>query len=692
LLALSVPIIQQGSQDISAFYLANIYQQLSTQPDGSQAPIPSLSDPTEPFTPPTSGVWVNGLWFSSLVISLTCALLATLLQQWARRYQRVAHPRYNPHKRARIRAFYKHGVEKLHIPLMVEALPALLHTSLFLFFAGLSVFLFGVHLTIFKVVTTWIGLCFILYACLTFLPVIRKDSPYSAPLSSSVSFCLTGIRHLFFRLLKKFPDIDRSDFTLFPSRAHLYEFFSYSMDKTAEQFALKMSPKIDHLSLMWTFDSLDEDSDLAKFFEAFSRLCDSETGKELELQQGFIGPHKTRLSNALIGLMNRTLSSNLVTEPEKQRRITMCTKAVKSTSLLEISWILRRVLLEDWYQFLGSSEFGLFVQYWNTTDRVMYFYAKCVVALTVSLAQRDERWFQLAGSLLNAPRSLLNTYIANGDNIRLAGAIFVVRQTIQTYSGSAWDLREEILDVSSRTLETVCRLDIRGTLPELQHQFCGLWNKVVNTAQNDQHPHHRRVSMITLKNIRHLYIALHENPDTPQTAFYTTTNDCDPVLDNPMSYPMCMIDGHSSFSVPDLEFDEPDPRAAEDSLTAGHMLMPTPFRPALPSSSPPHMSAPSAPVLSMPSPPPIPAPSAPVSPFTYPLHMPRPSAPVLLSSPHMSAHFSPVPSMPSSPPMPAHSAPVPSMPSPPPISTPSAPDSPLSSPRLFPRILHQPRQ
>ncbi|KAH9976507.1 hypothetical protein BJV77DRAFT_601729 [Russula vinacea] len=178
LLALSVPNIQPNSQDTSSFYLAHIYQQLSTQPNGSQVPIPSsLSDPTQPFTPPTLGIWVNGLWFMSLVMSLTCALLATLLQQWARRYQRVAYPRYNPHKRARIRAFYKHGVDKLHIPWMVELLPALLHISLFLFFAGLSVFLFGVDFTIFKVVTSWIGLCVILYACLTFLPVIRKDSP-----------------------------------------------------------------------------------------------------------------------------------------------------------------------------------------------------------------------------------------------------------------------------------------------------------------------------------------------------------------------------------------------------------------------------------------------------------------------------------------------------------------------------------
>jgi hypothetical protein len=305
----------------------------------------------------------------SLVISLTCALLATLLQQWARRYQRVAYPRYNPYKRARIRAFYKHGVEKLHIPWMVELLPALLHVSLFLFFAGLSVFLFGVDLTIFKVVTSWIALCVILYACLTFLPVIRKDSPYSAPLSSSVSFCLTGIRYLFFRLLRKFPNIDRSTFTLFPSRAHLYDFFSHSMSKTAEQFALKMPPDIDHHSLMWTFDSLDEDTDLEKFFEGLSRLCDSETGKKLDLQERFIKAHEEKLSGALTELMNRTLSSNLVTEPVKQHRIIICTKVVESTSLLGIWWILRRVLLGDWYHFLGCIEFAVFLQNRNITDK-----------------------------------------------------------------------------------------------------------------------------------------------------------------------------------------------------------------------------------------------------------------------------------------------------------------------------------
>ncbi|KAI0246529.1 hypothetical protein BJV78DRAFT_1134971, partial [Lactifluus subvellereus] len=183
LLAVSVPDIRPNPQDTTAFYVASMYQLLS-QINGVNISIPSaLTNPASSFTPLPWAVWVNGLWFLSLAISLTCALLATLLQQWARRYLRVTCPRYSPHKRARVRSFYAEGVEKLHFRWAVETLPILLHISLFLFFAGLSVFLFSVNLTIFKVVIAWVGLCVIVYAWLTFLPIFYKNSPYHAPLS-----------------------------------------------------------------------------------------------------------------------------------------------------------------------------------------------------------------------------------------------------------------------------------------------------------------------------------------------------------------------------------------------------------------------------------------------------------------------------------------------------------------------------
>ena len=584
-LAISVQNIQPNPQVTSSFYLARLYQQSLTQPNGSQPPIPSsLTDPNEPFVPPISAVWVNGLWFSSLVISLTCGLLATLLQQWARRYERVAYPRYSPHRRARIRAFYKHGVEKLRIPWTIEVLPALLHVSLFLFFAGLSVFLFTIHLTIFKIVTTWIGVCAVLYAILTFLPVMRKDSPYSAPLSSSLSFCLTGIRYLFFRLLQRFPHFDPSIYLPLRSRdpraVHLDDFFSHSMTKTAEKYAFKMDPDIDYDSLLWTFQSLDEDTDFEKFFEGLPRLCDSETGKSLNLQQGFILPNKKTLSNALIEMMNRTLSSNLAPEPVKQRRLIICTKAIESTSLFGPWWILRRVLLGGWYRFLGCIEFGLFVQNWKDISHpVAIFYRECVAALTISNVRgHDERWYQLVGGLLKVSRTLLQKYTENkDDSVLLANAIFIVRRTIQTYSGSAERHRSDIIGASLKTLETVCKLDIRNTLPELQHEFCGLWNQLVAVAQSNPPPHHGLVATTTLKNIRKLYITLHQSSGTPPTAFYTTTDDQDAILDNPKSYPMCTNDDHPpSDKIPELQFDEPTPDAG-DGLPTPNMTPMTPM-------------------------------------------------------------------------------------------------------------------
>ena len=609
LLAVSVPNLQRDPQDTSNFYLAHLYQAEYQQLNGSQPPIPSsLSNPIDPFTPPSSSVWVNGLWFLSLVISLTCALLSTLLLRWARRYLRVAHPPCSPHKRARIRAFYKNGVKELHFRFVIELLPTLLHISLFLFFAGLSVFLFNVNRTIFKAVTAWIALCVILYAFLTILPIIRKDSPYTAPLSTTVSFCLTGIRYLFFRLLQRFPQIDSFVRALprDPTAVHLHDFFSHSMSKTAQEFAIKLKPDIDHRSLAWTFESLDEDTDLEKFFEGLPRLYDSETGRELNLKI-FVEQNRNKLSSSLIGLMNRTLSSNLVTDFVKQRRMIICTKVVSSTSLLGPWWILRCVLLFEWSKFLECIEFGLLMHNWRSiTDNTTSFAAQCVAALTISITQRDDRWFRLASDLLNVSKFVLQKYISNGDSVLLASIIFIARRTVQTYSGSADRHRNDILKMSSRTLETLCKLNVQSTLPELQHEFCDLWNQLVFAAQTEQRPQHVAVCTMTLKNIRKLYIALHDGSGAPLAPFYTAADDLD-ILDYPMSYPTCTIDDHRSLlPVQDLQFDEPPPDVA-GTPSVMHMppiivpmptpgntgIMPIPIPATLPAAAyPPNIGAP----------------------------------------------------------------------------------------------------
>ena len=88
------------------------------------------------------------------------------------------------------------------------------------------------------------------------------------------------------------------------------------MAKTAEEHAFKLNPDIDHRSLLWTFKSLDDEADFEEFFEGLPLLCDSDTGKELKLKEMFIEEpkNKKKLTSTLIGLMDRTLSSNPVEE------------------------------------------------------------------------------------------------------------------------------------------------------------------------------------------------------------------------------------------------------------------------------------------------------------------------------------------------------------------------------------------
>ncbi|KAN0105391.1 hypothetical protein V8E52_011058, partial [Russula decolorans] len=184
LLAVTVQDLRPNSKDISAFYLGNIYQVLA-DPNMTRSSIPSPVAKPPSFSPSRYAIWVNSLWFLSLVMSLSCALWATLLEQWARRYlHRVQPAQCSPETRARMRAFFAEGVDKMHIPWAVEGLPALLHFSLFCFFGGLAIFLFNVNHGVFFCVIWWIGLFSLVYGLITLLPLVWHYSTYYSPLST----------------------------------------------------------------------------------------------------------------------------------------------------------------------------------------------------------------------------------------------------------------------------------------------------------------------------------------------------------------------------------------------------------------------------------------------------------------------------------------------------------------------------
>ncbi|KAJ6476746.1 hypothetical protein C8R47DRAFT_1323554 [Mycena vitilis] len=129
----SYKMLIPDSGDTTVFLLAQISQQLSASATGT----PFTITPASPFHPPASSIACNLLWCLSLGLSLTCALVATLVEQWARDFLHRADMRSAPVIRARIVSFLYYGLKRFEMHTVVEIIPLLLHTSLLLFFAGL---------------------------------------------------------------------------------------------------------------------------------------------------------------------------------------------------------------------------------------------------------------------------------------------------------------------------------------------------------------------------------------------------------------------------------------------------------------------------------------------------------------------------------------------------------------------------
>ncbi|KAK0492117.1 hypothetical protein EDD18DRAFT_1258305, partial [Armillaria luteobubalina] len=100
---------------------------------------PSPLNPTITFVPATTDIWVNGLWFTSLFLSLTTALVAVLVKQWLHHY--VALPSGTSRDRSFTRQFRYAGFQKWHVPVIIGLLPVLMHLALAIFLIGLVIFL-----------------------------------------------------------------------------------------------------------------------------------------------------------------------------------------------------------------------------------------------------------------------------------------------------------------------------------------------------------------------------------------------------------------------------------------------------------------------------------------------------------------------------------------------------------------------
>ena len=134
--------------------------------------------------PPGSAIlWVNALWFISLVLALVSALNVMLVQDWIRQYLRFTKGLSSDQDQGHARLILFTGAQKYGISnaTLLSSLP--LHIAVALFLAGLIIFLFRISHVIATVVAISVGLFGLWYFVLTILPTIDASSPWFTPAS-----------------------------------------------------------------------------------------------------------------------------------------------------------------------------------------------------------------------------------------------------------------------------------------------------------------------------------------------------------------------------------------------------------------------------------------------------------------------------------------------------------------------------
>ncbi|KAI9439647.1 hypothetical protein H4582DRAFT_1539493 [Lactarius indigo] len=280
-IALSYPSLQQDPNLTTHFLLAQIYQQLSNTTTGD--PSGAVGQFVQsPYVPPTSVVFINSAWFLSLVLSLTCALMATLLQQWTRTYTQILQQKYAPVHYARIHEFISGGARKFGISKFVEVLPLLLLLSVFLFFAGLVVFAFRGNHTVAHFTVAVVGFCALSYMIFTLMPLFFYDCPYHTPLTPVFRFSAQIISLSFLSVLYygtkylhyHFGALSQSVVQYFLVRkkyrvSSLSENIVSRLERSAPPLSVDMCKRM----LVRTVHWLSEDRELEQFVAAIPDLC-----------------------------------------------------------------------------------------------------------------------------------------------------------------------------------------------------------------------------------------------------------------------------------------------------------------------------------------------------------------------------------------------------------------------------------
>ena len=352
--------------------------------------------------------------------------MATMLQQWTRRYHQLTQRNYPPHVRAHIREYFARGADKFHISELVEALPALLLISVLLFFSGLVVFAFRGNIIVAYITIAVVTFCVLCYIILTLAPLVFYDCPYQTPLSTPLWFCSQVIQFVIFSVAHHLAKFFRNKLRLVKTgiveALHNLQMkkkrsFSQGMIAALEGSAKRFSLDIYRAALCRTLDLIAEDHELEEFVAGIPGLSESEALRKFDP----LSPHDAgrvvlvalpgpttfheQLPWSIVQLSQRAITNGL-SEFVQRRRTQACLKA-----LYYIPGAIRDVLAPyaagtyyclELFPLLNSPEsLGLIEELWGTANDDVALSVRCVTAAITAF-------------IITPPVSVLEKFLPHG--------------------------------------------------------------------------------------------------------------------------------------------------------------------------------------------------------------------------------------------------------------------------------------
>lgn len=210
----------------------------------------------------------------------------------------------------------------------------------------------------------------------------------------------------------------------------------------------------------------------------------------------------------------------------------------------------------------STKSFGLFTQ-------------TMVACIVATARERDDRWFTFAMDQFGVSESLLRHYLANGNSVLMANFNQIFRKICYLIVKDDVKLKSE----SWVLLQLLTQFDPKNSLPELQHDFCVLWNEVVQKSRKDEDYF---TPFFVLERIRHIFVALHPGINTTSPVFAASTDPFDPILFQGSSYPLCDIADHRPL------YSAPQPSENQGAIPSGSASTPSvvPYCGAIPAALP----------------------------------------------------------------------------------------------------------